>query len=49
MGVDSAFDAAAQDNWRTSHDMFARRSRALLYIATTGCQSLPGSGLRSKP
>ena len=22
---------------------------AILYIATTGCQSLPGSGLRSKP
>jgi len=22
---------------------------AILYIASTGCQSLPGSGLRSKP
>jgi len=22
---------------------------AILYIATIGCQSLPGSGLRSKP
>ena len=27
MGVDSAFDAATQDNWSASHDMFARRIR----------------------
>jgi hypothetical protein len=27
MGVDSAFDATAQDNWSASHDMFTRRIR----------------------
>jgi hypothetical protein len=27
MGVGSAFDATAQDNWPTSHDMFARHIR----------------------
>jgi len=38
MGVDSAFDAAAQDNRSASPTDLREVFDAILYIATTGCQ-----------
>jgi transposase len=38
MGVDSAFDVVAEDNWLALTTCLRDVIDALLYIATTGCQ-----------
>ena len=55
MGVDSAFDAAVEDNWSAPYDMFARRARRaplhcndrmpMAYVAQRLPAGFNGSGL----